>query len=478
MHLDELRQLVAKGESEFLEFKKTTGQRTEAAKTVCALLNGLGGFLFFGVSDKGEILGQQVAAKTLEDISFELRKIEPPAFPEIETVSLGNDRAVIVIRITGYRGSYCYDGRPYIRFGPTTQIMPQEEYERRILEKFHAHRRWENEPVPDWVTLQDLDEEEMQTTLAEAVHLGRMKQPKYTDSKSILLGFDLIKDGKLLNAAVALYGKSERLFSTYPQLLIRVARFRGSTRLKGFMDNRQYWGHAFTLLRRGEQFLMDHVPIPGRVVPGKMVREDYPLYPPLATREAIANAICHRDYTQPSAVALAMYDDHLEVINPGVLNFGITPEKLILPHESKPWNPIIANVFYRAGIIEEWGTGTINILDWCKSNGNPKPNWEIRTQSVVMTFLPSQFYATGKMETDTQPAKPLRVETLEDTILKLLQNGPLSRTEIARHLGHKQISGRVKKIIYELLEKQIIATTMPHKPISRLQKYKIYTPPK
>jgi ATP-dependent DNA helicase RecG len=244
------------------------------------------------------------------------------------------------------------------------------------------------------------------------------------------------------------------------------------------MDNRQYWGHAFTLLRRGEQFLMDHVPIPGRVVPGKMVREDYPLYPPLATREAIANAICHRDYTQPSAVALAMYDDHLEVINPGVLNFGITPEKLILPHESKPWNPIIANVFYRAGIIEEWGTGTINILDWCKSNGNPKPNWEIRTQSVVMTFLPSQFYATGKMETDTQPAKPLRVETLEDTILKLLQNGPLSRTEIARHLGHKQISGRVKKIIYELLEKQIIATTMPHKPISRLQKYKIYTPPK
>ena len=75
--------------------------------------------------------------------------------------------------------------------------------------------------------------------------------------------------------------------------------------------------------------LLDHVPISGRVVPGKMIREDYPLYPPLATREALANSICHRDYTTPGgAVAIAMYDDHLEIINPGILHFDMTPEKL------------------------------------------------------------------------------------------------------------------------------------------------------
>src|SRR3990167_6184329 len=118
MLLEELQRLVGGGESENLEFKKTTGQRTEAAKTVCALLNGLGGFLLFGVSDKGEIMGQQVTAKTLEDISLELRRIEPPAFPEIETVSISNDKAVIVIRVSGKRSTYCYDGRPYIRYGP------------------------------------------------------------------------------------------------------------------------------------------------------------------------------------------------------------------------------------------------------------------------------------------------------------------------------------------------------------------------
>lgn len=67
-----------------------------------------------------------------------------------------------------------------------------------------------------------------------------------------------------------------------------------------------------------------------------------------------------------SGVAVAMYDDHLEITNPGDLHFGITLEKLTRPHESKPWNPIIANVFYRAGIIERWSSGTLNIIDWCK----------------------------------------------------------------------------------------------------------------
>lgn len=89
MQLEKLKKLILNGESESLEFKKTTGQRTEAAKTICALLNGLGGLIIFGVSDKGEIVGQQVTAKTIEDISLELRRIEPPAFPEIETVSIG-----------------------------------------------------------------------------------------------------------------------------------------------------------------------------------------------------------------------------------------------------------------------------------------------------------------------------------------------------------------------------------------------------
>ena len=81
MNRRELRELVAEGESDRLEFKKSTGQRTEAAKTVCAMLNGLGGFVLFGVTDKGGVVGQLVATNTLEDIAAELRRIVPLRFP-------------------------------------------------------------------------------------------------------------------------------------------------------------------------------------------------------------------------------------------------------------------------------------------------------------------------------------------------------------------------------------------------------------
>lgn len=473
MEFEELEKLVAGGESEHLEFKKSTGQRTQAAKTVCAFLNGIHGCVLFGVTDEGEIVGQQVTTKTLADIAHELQRIEPPVFPEIETIPIENNKAVIAVRVSGKVGVYCYDGRPFIRHGPLTQIMPQAEYERRILRKFHDHQRWENEFTPKWVTIQDLDEDEVQLTLENAVKLGRMKQPVHTDTASILRGLGLLKGGRLINAAVALYGKGERLFSSYPQLTIKLARFRGATRLTGFMDNREYWGNAFDLLQRGEVFLLDRVPIAGRLVPGKMVREDYPLYPPLATREAIANAICHRDYTDPGVVAIAMYDDKLEVINPGAFHFDITPEYLMRPHESKPWNPIIANVFYRAGIIEQWGMGTLNIIEWCKSNDNPDPTWQVRAQSVVTTFFPSTFFATGERRDDVKPASfsEVKLGSLEDGVLSLLQYGALSKSEIAKHLGHRHISGGLKKVLSRLLAQRKISFSNPAKPNSRMQKY-------
>ena len=105
MNLSALRQLVAQGESERLEFKRSTGQCSDAAKTVCAMLNGLGGFVLFGVSSQGDINGQQVSTSTLELVSNELCRIEPPTFPDTLTVALENGRSVIVLSATRIRGT-------------------------------------------------------------------------------------------------------------------------------------------------------------------------------------------------------------------------------------------------------------------------------------------------------------------------------------------------------------------------------------
>jgi ATP-dependent DNA helicase RecG len=126
------------------------------------------------------------------------------------------------------------------------------------------------------------------------------------------------------------------------------------------------------------------------------------------TREVVANALCHRDYTVPGgAVSVGIYDDHLEIINTGTLHFDITPEKLAQPHLSRPWNPIIAKVFYRAGIIEQWGTGTLKVIDWCGDNANPVPIWEEQSGSAVVAFRPPPGFEQAVRQVTPEVAKLL-----------------------------------------------------------------------
>ena len=142
----------------------------------------------------------------------------------------------------------------------------------------------------------------------------------------------------------------------FPQCLLRVARFRGTDKTE-FLDNRQFFGNAFDLLTKAERFLRENLPVAGRVQPSLFERVDDPLYPPVALREALANAVCHRDYSLGGgAIAVGIYDDRLEISSSGTLHFGLTPAALFQPHESLPWNPLIARVFF-AGASSRRGVG-------------------------------------------------------------------------------------------------------------------------
>ena len=155
----------------------------------------------------------------------------------------------------------------------------------------------------------------------------------------MLLGLGLLRDGQLLRAAAVLFGNRERLEVEMPQCLLRVARFRGVDRMR-FLDNRQFNGNAFTLLANGEGFLRDSLPIAGRFEQDSFLRIDEPLYPPLATREAIANALCHRAYSiGGGSIGVAIYDDRMEVTSTGPLHFGLTPEMLFAAARVAPLEP-------------------------------------------------------------------------------------------------------------------------------------------
>lgn len=351
MNPNQIEALIASGESETIEFKTSTGARREAAATLCAMLNQRGGQVLFGITPQGEAVGQHVSERTIEEVSAEMQRIDPPAFPEIERVRVSDDCEVVAARVTsGPSRPYQYRGVSYRRVGGTTRKMSADEYNRMLFERMHAERRWENQPAKDW-TVEDLDASEIRNTVAEAVRIGRLNEPGSRNPEDLLRGLGLIRDGVLFRAAAVLFGKSERLECDMPQCLLRVARFRGLDRTE-FLDNRQFNGNAFNLLASAERFLRDTLPIAGRFESGRLQRIDEPLYPPLATREALANALCHRDYSMGGgSIGLAVYDNRLEVTSTGPLHFGLTPDDLFGPHESRPWNPLIARTFYRRAAI-------------------------------------------------------------------------------------------------------------------------------
>ena len=447
MTLDEISALAQTGESETLEFKRTTGTRREATRTICAMLNQRGGQVLFGVTPNGNVVGQQVSERTIEELSAELQRIDPPAFPTVERVPTAEGREVLVVRVSqGTARPYAYRGTAYCRVGNTTVAMSADEYNQMLFERMHSEQRWENQPAMGW-TVDDL-----RRTVADGP-----TRPTGGDSESgprgSLRGLGLLRDGVLFRAAVVLFGKAERIEFDMPQCLLRVARFRGLDKME-FLDNRQFNGNAFALLASAERFLRDTLPIAGRFEPSRFERIDEPLYPPLATREALANALCHRDYSiGGGSVGVAIYDDRLEVTSSGSLHFGLTPEKLFAPHESRPWNPLIAGTFYRRGVIERWGSGTLKIAEHVSAAGLPPPEIEDDGGCVTVRFRHGQFV----------PQQPTGRGTVErqEVILALLDRAEdgLMRGEIRTQLDPAISERQLRRALEELREKGLVVST-------------------
>lgn len=160
MDVRELEALVAEGEREMLEFKKTTGLLKTAGETLCAFLNGGGGRVLIGVNDKGRIVGQDVADTTLREVAATLKNLEPAAAISIERIPVAGGKEVISLHAPPGREQkpYAFRGRFYQRVGTTTSIMPQERITELVLEREHSRHRWENHAA-EGVSLAELDSE-------------------------------------------------------------------------------------------------------------------------------------------------------------------------------------------------------------------------------------------------------------------------------------------------------------------------------
>lgn len=342
--------------------------------------------------------------------------------------------------------------------------MPQAKYERLLLDRAHGTRRWENEPAED-VELRDIDRDELFRIVEGAKSAGRLIGPVGTRVADVLDRLKLRREGRILQAAVVLFGKE--FLPDYPQCEVRMARFRGTDKTE-FLDQRHVRGPAFKLLEEAQLFCQRHFPLPGKIVPGKLQRVDTPLIPPDAMREILVNAFIHRDYSiAGGAISLAIFDDRVEVWSAGTYPAGITPEMLTRQHLSVLRNPIIADIFHRAGLIEQWGRGTNRVIEMCRKAGIAPPIFQENGPFAVVTF---QVRVGQTAQVTTQVA--VQVTTQVAAVLQAASQAQKSREELQHAAGMRNREHFRKAYLEPLLTSGWLERTIPDKPRSRMQKYR------
>ena len=250
-----------------------------------------------------------------------------------------------------------------------------------------------------------------------------------------------------------------------------MARFRGTDKTE-FLDERQIRGPAFKLLEEAELFCQRHFPLPGKIVSGRMERVDTPLIPPDAMREILVNALIHRDYSiAGGAVSLAIFDNRVEIWSAGTYPAGITPEVLTRDHPSVQRNPIIADVFYRAGLIERWGRGTNRVIEMCRTANVRPPEFQEIGHAAVVTFRVNVAGAARRAAQVTGQVAGQVTGQVAGQVLRFCQS-PRNASEIQKILGLRHRESFQNNYLKPMLEKGWLERTIPDKPRSRMQRYR------
>lgn len=447
MKLNNIEDLIKHGESNTLEFKTSTAKIKSAFETICGYLNAKGGTVLIGVKNNKQIVGQHVTDQTRLEIANYISKIEPAVSIDVDYVPVSENKFVIKIAAKPNPSSipYIFDGKPFWRVESSTKPMPQQRYHQLLMEKAHKIDSWELTKATK-LGLDDLDHNEIINTIKESINRGRMKPHLATeDPQEALLRLKLLVDGHISNAAIVLFCNDPMPY--YPQCLLRMAKFKGTDK-SDLLDSRMVNGNAFTLLEEAENFLMRHMSIKSEFIPGKMARKDIPDYAPRAVREAVVNAICHRDYTiKGGSISFLIYSDRLEITSHGTLPLGIAIEDLKHTHESQPRNERITQVMYKRGIIESVGTGTEEMIKECRAIGKPDPTYLERGNTFVVCFK-----AKGIADI-VEPRLLQKISERQKAILgMLLDTGPSSSTEIIKRLDLTIAERTLRRDLNQLLD--------------------------
>lgn len=236
----------------------------------------------------------------------------------------------------------------------------------------------------DRAMVDDLSQEKIGTFLATARKERNYPLPIDTSRDTAIAHLNLLDEGRPNHAAVLLFGREPQRFLITSE--VKCLHSHGTQVRKPIPSYQIYKGTVFELVDQSLDFVLSKV---NRRIGTREQSVQAPVeyeLPLEAVREAIVNAVAHRDYGSNASVQVMLFADRLEVWNPGELPPPLTPELLRLPHASIPRNPLIAEPLYLARYIEKAGSGTLDMIERCKTAELPEPDFEQRAGQWVVTF--------------------------------------------------------------------------------------------
>ncbi len=427
--------ILTSPESKTLEFKRDLSSPTGVLRSIVAFANTAGGRVIIGVEDGSKtIVGVKEPHKLEEKIANLINdNIQPQLLPEIEVLFIRNTYLLSIQIFPSasrphYLKKYGIEKGTLIRVGSTNRhvdhIMLNELQRVNIIDSF------DKQPMPE-LSSDAIDFDAISEAFSD------LKAIKAKDLESLELITTYQQKKVPTNGGMILFGKNR--LNHFHDAWIQAGRFQGKSKTN-ILDTWEITSYPVNAVEEALQFIEKHAM---RGIEIKAAKHTKKWSVPLtAVREAIINAVVHTDYSQQgSPIRLAIFDDRIEIENPGLLLFGLTIEE-VKRGVSKLRNRVIGQLFFRLGLIERWGSGIKRIIDNCHEAGFPEPTFE-----EIGTHFRVTIYTEKAAEPILDDTEQLIIENLENA------NG-LSTKELAVRINKAERT--VRNRLVELINKDLV----------------------
>ena len=457
MKQNDLANLLALGEGFTTEFKRSG--TSNLGREICAFANATGGVILIGVNDAGKIVGVGDHNRLKSEVQATARSAEPPI--GVEVASVGE---VLCVTVPAQHSKpYSFGGKFFIREGATSQQMSRSE----IREFFYKEGLIHFDETPcEKFSLEDDLSDEVWTLFCRRAKIPAEMEPVTALTNLHLLG----ADGRMSQAGAWLLARDIRKFNISGD--VACALFLGTDKVR-ILDRRGFNRDVYSMIDEVVSYLLAKINV--EYIIKHVKREERPELPEEALREAVVNALAHRDYRSTANVQVYIFKDRVEIVSPGGLPAGMTEADLGI--KSIPRNPLLFGILHRMEAVEHIGSGIKRIRGLCREYGIAVPKIEVSENWFTVSFpRPNVQESSEQVTEQVTPQAPRKYPASTPQVMAILtaaSTGEVTREQLQSAAGMKDREHFRKEYLSVLLDSGLLEMAIPDKPRSSKQRYRL-----